>query len=261
MKNKRRQFGFSLIEVLMAMGVLTVGMLMVAGTFPVGIHLTAVSTERTLGAVAADEAFAKIRLYGSRMNLSSVTLTASNTQKTYDFNDVYTNYTNTSDKITSSEFEYPSVLGAQIDKRYNWSALFRFSNVNDANQCQITVFVSRKVSDAMQYYSQALTTYAPTTSPISSRPVPTLIGSVSGSQNQNYINVSAANIVYFSDDSVIVDNATGKIYRVIELDQVAGVIYLDRKLEDAVSDIWVVPVPIDGGKNPCVGVYQRIINF
>ena len=58
--------GFSLTEVLIATGILTVGFVLIAGTFPVGIKLTALATERTIGAVAADEAFAKIQLYGFR---------------------------------------------------------------------------------------------------------------------------------------------------------------------------------------------------
>ena len=62
---KLRNFnkGFSLTECLLAIGILAVGMLFIAGVFPVGIHFTTVATERTIAAVVADEAFAKIRLY------------------------------------------------------------------------------------------------------------------------------------------------------------------------------------------------------
>src|SRR3989304_725254 len=56
--------GFSLTEVLLAMGTLAVGMLFIAGVFPVSIHFTTVASERTIAAAVADEAFAKIKLYG-----------------------------------------------------------------------------------------------------------------------------------------------------------------------------------------------------
>jgi hypothetical protein len=56
--------GFSLTEVLMAAGILLVGFLLIAGTFPVGVKLTALATERTIGVVASEEAMAKIHLYG-----------------------------------------------------------------------------------------------------------------------------------------------------------------------------------------------------
>ena len=58
--------GFSLTEVLLAAGILMIGFMMIAGTLPVGVKLTAMGTERTIGAVAADEAFAKVRLFGLR---------------------------------------------------------------------------------------------------------------------------------------------------------------------------------------------------
>ena len=45
----------------MAVGLLAVGMLFIAGFFPVGIHLTTVATERTMAPIVADEAFAKIQ--------------------------------------------------------------------------------------------------------------------------------------------------------------------------------------------------------
>ena len=55
--------GFSLTEVLIAVGILAVGMIFIAGVFPAGIYLTTIATERTIAAVAADEAFAKIKIY------------------------------------------------------------------------------------------------------------------------------------------------------------------------------------------------------
>ncbi|GAH37480.1 unnamed protein product [marine sediment metagenome] len=47
-------------------------MLFIAGTFPVAIYFSTIATERTIAAVAADEAFAKVRLYaiGSPNDLS-----------------------------------------------------------------------------------------------------------------------------------------------------------------------------------------------
>ena len=56
--------GFSLTEVVIAIGLLAVGMLFIAGSFPVSVHFTTVATERTIAATVADEAFAKIKLYG-----------------------------------------------------------------------------------------------------------------------------------------------------------------------------------------------------
>ncbi len=68
MNPNRRNRAFSLTEVLMAAGILVVGFLLIAGTLPVGIKLTALSTERTIGVVAAEEAMAKIHLFGKDPN-------------------------------------------------------------------------------------------------------------------------------------------------------------------------------------------------
>ena len=48
----------------MSAGILAIGFVLIAGAFPVGARLTGIATERSIAAVAADEAFAKIQLYG-----------------------------------------------------------------------------------------------------------------------------------------------------------------------------------------------------
>jgi prepilin-type N-terminal cleavage/methylation domain-containing protein len=59
MKQRLRHNGFSLTEVLLATGVLAIGLVMIAMVFPVGVKLTSTATERTVAATAANEAFAK----------------------------------------------------------------------------------------------------------------------------------------------------------------------------------------------------------
>ena len=64
MTDKHRQSGFSLTEVLLAIATLAIGMLFVGGTFMLGIHFSRVSTEHSIAPVVAEEAFAKMSLYG-----------------------------------------------------------------------------------------------------------------------------------------------------------------------------------------------------
>jgi len=64
MRKGHQYSGFSLTEVLLAVGTLAIGMIFISGTFLTGIHFSTIATERTIAAVVADEAFAKIRLYG-----------------------------------------------------------------------------------------------------------------------------------------------------------------------------------------------------
>ncbi|MHC4501220.1 MAG: hypothetical protein ACYS21_19155, partial [Planctomycetota bacterium] len=74
----------------------------------------------------------------------------------------------------------------------------------------------------------------------------------------------------------IVDDATGQIYRVLGRGMNGdpeNEIVLDRDWEGAVlpvlAFVWVVPPAVTsagppvrvGGRNPCIGIYQRVISF
>jgi hypothetical protein len=72
---------------------------------------------------------------------------------------------------------------------------------------------------------------------------------------------------FVSNGSILVDNATGQMYRVMErsADEL-GKVVLDRDWEGAdlsqdSSWMWVVPSAATGGKNPGVAVYQETLRF
>ena len=151
MNNKQKHRGFSLTEVLIAVGILAVGMTFVAGVFPAGIYLMTIATERTIAAVAADEAFAKIRIYAvgdlNDMN-DDIKLNNLKENELMDFNDptVFPATIN----IDPNEFTYPSTNTA-AEKQYYWSALCRRAALDPNRLVQVTVFVSRKVSPNLKY--------------------------------------------------------------------------------------------------------------
>lgn len=242
MKRVGRNNGFSLTEMLMAIGILTVGMLFVAGVFPVAIHFTTIATERTMAAVVADEAFAKIRLFGLS---PSYTMGGSNTSFTY--SDSWSTATN---PITADEFAYPSISNVE-PKRYYWSALCR--NLGDG-AVQVTVFVSRKIRPNLEYLN-----------PLDvSRPMLVQVAvtwDVAIADELVIDNIGQQS--YINDGYTIVDNATGDIYRVLEryADSLNRIL-LDRYWEGAASgSVWVVPPAVNGKRYPVVGVFQRVIKF
>ena len=67
-----KNHGFSLTEVLIAMAILTTGMVFIAGIFPAAIHLSTISAERVNASLAAEEAFAKIQLYAQGRTPDSI---------------------------------------------------------------------------------------------------------------------------------------------------------------------------------------------
>jgi Tfp pilus assembly protein PilV len=265
MRNRQRNKGFSLTEVLLAVGTLAVGMIFISGTFLTGIHLTTVSTERTIAAVVADEAFAKIRLYGVDLtdpNLASNQLArfdALAPMATSELTDpnLASNQLARFDALApmaTSEFAYPST-NTQTNKQYYWAALCRLDATDPTNRLvQVTVFISRRVGVATTYPGGA------------SRPVPVPVGVslVAGAGNESKLAITnPAEQTFINGGSTIVDNQTGQIYRVLQHDPEApDTVVLDKNWQGtAANSAWVVPPPIGGGKYPCIAVYQKLISF
>jgi hypothetical protein len=237
----RRQYkyrGFSLTEVLLAVGTLAVGMVFISGTFLTGIHFSTIATERSIAAVVADEAFAKVRVYG--IDFMDPNL-AVNQQTLFESVSL----------IPGVEFAYPSTKTSS-EKHYYWSALCRPVYSDPDNRLmQVTVFVSRKLGSTTMYAGGT------------AWPVPAQVG-VSGAIGDWLLTITG-DIKFINDGYTIVENGTGNIYRVVE----RGVdpahpeqITLARDKPWQGGDlVWVIPPPVGGGKNPCIAVYQKLIRF
>lgn len=244
MNNEQRKNGFSLTEVLLAVGVLAIGMLFVAGVFPVGIHFTTIATERTIAAVAADEAFAKIRLYG--VNASEL---------------AYNQLTPLEDPnvtlkiINPEEFAYPST-SPDPTKHYCWSALCRRI---EGNLVQVTVFVCRRTSPNLRYCD-------PDGTGTVDWPMPVRV-EVDPGNRKNELQITGDKTL-INDGYTIIDNRTGRLYRVLQRYKSPrdNTILLDRDWDDSEPGgqpkyVWVVPPPAGGGRYPCIAIYQRVIGF
>lgn len=248
MSKKLKNNGFSLMEVLLSVGILAVGMSFVAGSFSVALYFTTVSTERTTAAVVADEAFAKIRLHGVDPNMPS-------NQQTV-LQDLIS--------INNDEFLYPSDANA-VSRQYYWQGLCRRVGPADV---QVTVFVCRIANSTASYRGR---------NPLNrliitvSYPMPVFV-SVSQPPTVNadellIIDLNLTDIIneatFVNDGYTIVDNQTGDIYRVLERDRnVLNQIILDRPWQGgATGSVWVISPSTSSGRYPCIAIYQKVIRF
>lgn len=241
MNSKFRHKGFSLTEVLLAVGTLAIGMSFVGGTFFVGVYLSTVATERTIAASAADEAFAKIQLYGLEPVSSLLT-----TNQQVRFKILLTD--------PNAEFPYPSSKDP-IDKQYYWSALCRLMSPDSANKLvQVTVFISRKIGNNKYPEGGNI--------PV---PVQVAVSKLTGAGNENKLAItSTAQQTFVNAGCTIEANQTGRLYRVLPRNAVddENIITLDMPWQEGTTDsVWVVPPSTKGGKNPCIAVYQKEIRF
>jgi len=279
MNRRRRQNGFSIAEILIAVGILTVAMLFIAGVFPVGIRFMQVSADRTTAAFVASEAFAKVQLYAGRVDPqldSELRFTEAR-----DFNDWFDDVDSSDDYvIDANTFSYPTDDSISFDdKHYCWSAILRRTEGRDV---QVTVFVSRKAGAAAKYYlpdysSFGTDGYASISDANDRLPHPVRVD-VNDVQNRaNELRISNPKLI--NDGDIIVDDPTGRIYRVLQryADPDKDIILLDKDFiltdwqGDSISGdrfVWVVPPPAApggnrkvSGKSPCVGIYQKVIRF
>jgi prepilin-type N-terminal cleavage/methylation domain-containing protein len=235
--------GFSLTEVLIAVGLLAMGMLFIAGAFPVSIHFATVATERTIAPIVADEAFAKLKFYGPNFN-SAI--------------------------FSEAEFAYPSTQTDPNSKQYWWTLLY---SQLDPNTVDVLVFVFRKVGLSSQYWvrtsAEPSILPAATVLKVSSYPALIYVGvsaSPSGRADELTINDLAADTIdetsFINDGYTIVDHNSGRIYRVLERYSTSpNIIRLDKDWVGSYSFVWVASPPVNGGRYPCIGVYQKVMRF
>ncbi len=260
MKNKRNNKGFSLAEILMSLGILSIGMLLIAAVFPVGIHFTTIATERTIASSVADEAFAKIRMYCSDPNISPQLGMLDSELEVFpqvqssviiDFNDV--------------EFSYPSDETVGVSRKmYCWSALWRrLQSDPTGRSIQVTVFVSRRVMAGTRYYG---TDQFENLTEEGQWPIPLPV-EVTNSGNPREINISETSPAspkrnFINLGCTIVDGTNGRIYRVLDRN-INDVVFLDSDwpISQTTGTVWVVAPPVGGGRYPCIAVYQKVIRF
>lgn len=254
MRKAARQHGFSLTEVLLATGVLAVGFALIATVFPVGIKLTTTAAERTIGPVAADEAAAKVRLYGLDLRdpvARGGRIGLRDTQMRVFDRDILSDSTYqhligalpdglglTNDDIDARLREdafYPSLPEAfymqntHENRQYCWRTLCMKSEAhNNPQNVYLWTFVCRKTGQGGQYYGftydSVTDAYVPVRDLDWPMPIPVAVVHNNDAPDVLVIDVPNQRINFtigelgrfFTDDARILDEVDGDVYRILE---------------------------------------------
>jgi len=251
--NKKLVQGFSLTEVLMAVGVLSIGIMLVATMFPVALYLTTVASEKTMAAIVADQAFAKMQLYGYVPQAAD-----GDGFVRYKFRMVDDEH-----KMDPNEFIY--LVEGSGQPQYSWEALCRKlnSDVNDMRY-SVKLFVSRKTAPNLKYIRDFAEPNR------SDWPLPIVAETEYQGQNRLKMKYGQGKYLNPPPSTTIVDYNSGRLFRIVSR-EAGDIVILDRNWDRDINhpdEIWYVPSAVDPvdinepfGNNPDIEVFQRIIDF
>ena len=236
--------GFTLVELLLALAVLAIGTTFVAGAFVVAIHFSTATTEQTIAAVVANEAFAKIQLYG-KADISWLAELPPDSSVL--LKDVIV--------IHADEFAYPSDPCNNIVRtKYCWSAICRRAS---EQLVQVTVFVNRKIGTNKTYW---IRNADGTLASDFSYPIPVFIKvTVTGDADKLSIDNETT---FVNGGHTIAEDSTGRLYQVLDRLRAPddNIIVLNNDWQGG-EWVWTIPHPVRGGKGPCIAAYQKVIRF
>lgn len=292
-----RYKGFSLIEVMLAACILTVGYALIAMIFPASIKLTGMASEKVLVPAIADEARAIVRLYEVEpaklpttgtvhsVLLSAEYLTDESIERFSNPDPAYPDDTPSSyeeliakvnDRLKANAL-YPSLPKEYFlqrpsqNQRYCWSVLCRKDSSTPAGY-QICIFVCRRAKELRYYgfeYDKSGDSFHLAES---ERPMP-LPFRVSAKQDSSRVTIHTSQPVdnlplewrrFFLEGAwIVVDDQRDEDYRDYRVYQIIqrseDAITLSRKWQDSDGDwiVWLVPPAVGTERNVCLGVLWR----
>lgn len=283
MQKRFRHKGFTLVEVMLAAGILMIGLILVAGAFPLGIHMTTASTEKVVGSVVIDEAFAKIKLNCSPIDTSvppKDRVWGIKTEKlsTESFESLENSSLLYQGRMSEDDLSWPSV-DTDDGKHYYWSALLKRHHGGSLTSAVAVVFVNRITGASAQYpdpddpVGSRIVLPKPIRVPIvtSGLTADTMIKVLSVADDSATTDDEKELLEYIPDDAVLVmidgDTVNGGygplVLHVIDVDIINNIITLKEEISsDSINSyFWVVPTAEDSTRNPLINVYQERFTF
>ena len=237
--------GLSLIEIMIAIGILAVSMMLIAAAFPAGVAMSIAVSDETTSQAVFEEAISVIQDEYSVSKPPTGTLN------------------NTEYKVISDDD-----IGGSENRKFgtteifSWSALIRQMEATGpmGNLCQVIIVVSRQPSGSLSFDNNGSGTST----------IPELCSvNCTGTADERMLTIADAG----EFDSVpsagyIIDSQTGAIYSIISRNEgpPSDTVTLLTALPNDISpgrDFWVVPGPYDGSyysqSSPAVRVFNAML--
>ncbi|MGE4285891.1 MAG: prepilin-type N-terminal cleavage/methylation domain-containing protein [Phycisphaerae bacterium] len=248
---------FTLTEVLISMGIFTVGMALVISVFPLALSYAASNTNKTCAHAAQADFVAQLRLFAA-----DISVTAFSDSSYMPVKDVFHD---NGMALSDSAFLYPvdSTLKSS-EKPFSVAAIAK--RVGGTNDVQVIMFVCRRPGAASRFvtadehFSQKDVDWTALPEAIQCTLDNTLL---TDPLNVFKVDTASADDWYslLSQGALIVANE-GTVFKIEEL-LGDGKFRVDSFPADrnALTHVRVVPAPVDGGKSPVVAVYEAVVRF
>ena len=249
------QPGLSLIELLIAIGIMGVSMMLIAAAFPAGVAMSIAVSDETTAQAVFQEALSQIK---DQVVRSEITPDASNNLVL----------------LPDSAFTDPAADEARkFDQGgiFSWAALIRpfddTANGPKGKLCQVVIVVSRKPSGSADFKDGSGAT----------GPIPELrsVPCINSDPNARTITVdsgvdpSESPLTYFQrvpSETYMIDGQTGITYTTISRNDDETVTVLSEPPDDVNTDprdFWLIPGPYDGSdyglSSPGIRVFQAML--
>ena len=243
--------GLSLIEILIAIGILAVSMMLIAAAFPAGITMSIAVSDETTSQAVFQKALAEIE-----DNVEPGDFTPDDTYKRLVL------------LLDSAFAEADKSRKLDENSPFSWAALIRPIDDNPTatgpmrKLCQVIIVVSRRPSGS-HFENESLVT---------GRPIPELrsVSCTDSSDTARTITVApAANFDLVPSSGYLIDSKTGIAYSIISRNVGAEttITVLSEPPGDVATDnrnFWVIPGPYEDGNkygqsSPAIRVFQAML--
>ncbi len=223
--------GLSLVELLIAIGILGVTMMLIGAAFPAGVAMSVAVSDETTSQAVFQKALAEIK---ANLKISGNGSTLTTNLAPFVFSD-------DSRKLSTNS-------------SFSWTAMVRRMATSGpmGNLCQVVVIVSRRPGGSPKFIND------------SDLPELKSVSCDDSDDTARTLTIASSDFNVVPNDGYIIDETTGTAYIIVSRDKDTDkIVTLSTPPKGASGNFWVVPGPQSGGKyslkSPSIRVFQAML--